>query len=126
MYDEKLNWNKVRLRQRNNLELRISGTQLKITRIHDSKFQTNAKVWSNLISNLESKAKIIMCGRIWYGSLILAVRNKNSHSNTRVPKISQISPTTQWHNYAHFWYSKVDLDWIGIYSKNLICRGVLL
>jgi hypothetical protein len=102
---------------RNILELRISCAQLKITRIHDSEFQTNAKVWSNLISNLESKAKVIMCGRIWYGGLILAVGNKIPNSNTKVPKFSQISPLIQWHNYAHFWYSKVDLDWIGTCSK---------
>jgi hypothetical protein len=57
-------------------------------RIHDSKLKTNAEVWSNLIFNLESKAKVITCGRIWYGGHILAVGNKNSHSNTRVPKFS--------------------------------------
>jgi hypothetical protein len=39
------------------------------------------------------------------------------------PKISQISPVTQWHNYAHFWYSKVDLDWIGTSSKISFAGG---
>jgi hypothetical protein len=86
-------------------------------RIHDSKWQTIADVWSNLIFNLESKAKVITCGRIWYGGHILAVGNKNSRSNTRVLKFSNFSPATQWHNYAHFWYSKVDLDGIGTCSK---------
>jgi hypothetical protein len=80
MYDEKLNWNEVRLRQRDILELRIPCAQLKITRIHDSKFQTNAKVWSNLISNLESTAKVIKCGEFGTRGHILAVGNKNSHS----------------------------------------------
>jgi hypothetical protein len=114
---------KVRLGQRKIPRLRISCTQLKTMRIHDSKLQTNAEVWSNLIFNLESKAKVITCGRIWYGGHILAVGNKNSHSNTRVPKFSKFSPATQWHNYAHFWYSKVALNWIRICSKNYICRG---
>jgi hypothetical protein len=86
MYDEKLNWNKVRPRQRNILELRSLCAQLKITRIHDSQFQTNAKVWSNLISNLESKVKVITCGRIRYGGSYSGGEDKNSHSNTRVPK----------------------------------------
>jgi hypothetical protein len=82
MYDEKLNWNKGSTRATQHAlssRLRVFMT---------SKFRTKAKVWNNLISNLESKAKVITCGRIWYGGLILAVRNKNSHSNTRVPKIS--------------------------------------
>jgi hypothetical protein len=100
-------------------------TQRKTTRIHDSNVHTNAKVWSNLISNLESKAKVITCGEFGTGGHILAVGNKNSHSNTRVPKFSKFSPATQWHNYAHFWYSKVDLDWIGTCSKNCIFRGRL-
>jgi hypothetical protein len=95
----KLNWNKSSTRQRKILGLRISSAQLKTTRIHDSKFQTNANVWNNLISNLQSKAKVITCGRIWYGGLILAARNKSSHSNTRVSKFSQISPTTQWQKF---------------------------
>jgi hypothetical protein len=67
MYDEKLNWNKSSTWASNSLELRISCAQLKIMRIHDSKFQTNAKVWSNLISNLESKAKAITCGEFGTG-----------------------------------------------------------
>jgi hypothetical protein len=88
MYDEKPNWNKSSTQGNCNiLELRISCAQLKTTRIHDSNVHTNAKVWSNLISNLESKAKVITFGRIWYGGLILAVVNKIPNSNTRVPKI---------------------------------------
>jgi hypothetical protein len=88
MYDEKPNWNKSLTRgNRSILELRISCAQLKTERIHDSNVHTNANVWSNLISNLESKAKVITFGRIWYGGLILVVVNKNSNSNTRVPKI---------------------------------------
>jgi hypothetical protein len=78
---------KFDLGNHNILELRISCAQLKITRIHDSKFKTNAKVWSNLISNLESKAKVITCGGIWYGGLILAVGNKNSQLKHQSPKI---------------------------------------
>jgi hypothetical protein len=126
MYDEKLNWNKSSTRATQDFRTKDFMCSAQDHEDHDSKFQTNAKVWNNLISNLESKAKVITCGRIWYGGLILAVRNKNSHSNTRVPKFSQISPTTQWHNYAHFWYSKIDLDWIGICSKNFICSVMLL
>jgi hypothetical protein len=64
---------KVGLRQRNILELRMWCAQPKTTRIHDSNVHTNAKIWSNLISNLELKAKVITCGRIWYEGLILAV-----------------------------------------------------
>jgi hypothetical protein len=61
-------WRKTQLEQKFDcLELRILCAQLKTTRIHDSKLQTNAKVWSNLISNLESKAKAITLGRIGYG-----------------------------------------------------------
>jgi hypothetical protein len=110
----KPNWKKVDSGNCKILELRISCAQLKITRIHDSKFPTNAKVWSNSISNLESKAKVITCGRIWYGGLILVVVNKNSQLKHQSPKNSQILPTIQWYKYAHFWYSKVDLYWIGI------------
>jgi hypothetical protein len=73
--------------QHNILKLRILCTQLKTTRIHDSKFQTNAGVWSTLISNLGSKAKVITCGRIWYGGLILAMGNKNSQLKHQSPKI---------------------------------------
>jgi hypothetical protein len=73
--------------------------------------------------NLESKVKFITCGKIWYRGLILAVGNKNSQLKYQGPENSQILPATQWHNYAHFWYSKIDLDWIGTYSKNFICRG---
>jgi hypothetical protein len=91
--------------------------------IHDSKLQTNAKVWSNLIFNLESKAKIITCGRIWYGGHILAVGNKNSQLKHQSPKISQISPVTQWHNYAHFWYSKIDLDGLEYARKIAFSEG---
>jgi hypothetical protein len=124
MYDEKLNWNKSSTWASNILELRFFYVlNSRLRWFMTQKFQTNTKAWNNLISNLESKAKVITCGKIWYGGLILAVGNKNSHSNTRVPKISQISPTTQWHSYAHFWYSKVDLDWVGIDSKNCIFRG---
>jgi hypothetical protein len=108
------------------LRLRISCAQLKTTRIHDSSLQPNAGVWSNLIFNLESKAEVITCGEFGTGGHILAVGNKNSHSNTRVPKSSKFSPATQWPNYAHFWYSKVDLSWIGTSSKNFICRVMLL
>jgi hypothetical protein len=105
--------------------LRISCAQLKTMRIHDSKLQTMAGVWSKLLSNLESKANVITCGRIWYRGLILAVGNKNSQLKHQGPKNPQISTTTQWPNYAHFWYSKVELDWIRICSKNCICRGML-
>jgi hypothetical protein len=55
---------KVRLGVIQYSRIKNSCTQLKTTRIHDSKFQTNAKVWSNLITNLESKVKVIRCGRI--------------------------------------------------------------
>jgi hypothetical protein len=116
MHDEKNSiGTKVRLGQRNILEIRISCAQLKTTRIHDSKVHYKAKVSSHWISKLESKAKVITLGRIWYGDPILAVGNKNS----------QISQATQWPNYAHFWYSKVGLDWIGTCSKNYIFRGRL-
>jgi hypothetical protein len=54
----------------------------------------------------------------WWGTKI-------PKSNTRVPKFSQFSPGTQWNNYAHFWYSKVDLDWIGTCLKNYIFSGRL-
>jgi hypothetical protein len=67
MYDEKLNWNKVRLRQRKILRLRFSCAQLNTTRIHDSSLQTDAGVWSNLISNLESTAKVNTCGEFGRG-----------------------------------------------------------
>jgi hypothetical protein len=54
MYDEKLNLNKSSTRGNHNiLELRIPCAQLKTARIHDSNVHTNAKVSSNLISNLE-------------------------------------------------------------------------
>jgi hypothetical protein len=59
---------KLRLGQRKIPGLIISCTQLKTTRIHDSKLQTNAGVWSNLIFNLESKAKVITCGEFGTGS----------------------------------------------------------
>jgi hypothetical protein len=110
---------------RNILELRISCAQVKITRIHDSKFQTNAKVWSNLISNLESKAKVIMYERIWYGGSYPGGGEQKFPTQNQGPKVSQISPATQWHSYAHFWYSTVDLDWFGSCSKNYICKGIL-
>jgi hypothetical protein len=87
MYDENPTGQKFDSGNRNILELRISCAKLKITRIYDSKFQTNAKVWSNLISNLESQAKVVTCGRIWYGGLILAVGNKNSQFQHQSPKI---------------------------------------
>jgi hypothetical protein len=74
---------------------------------------------------LESKAKVITLGRIWYGGPIMALGNKNSQLKHPSPKNSQISPETQWHNYAHFWYSKVDLDWSGTCPKNSIFRGRL-
>jgi hypothetical protein len=70
--------------------LRISCAQHKAIRIHDSKLQTNAKVWSNLISNLESKAKAITLGRIWYRGPILVMGNKNSQLEHQSPKIFQI------------------------------------
>jgi hypothetical protein len=125
MYDEKLNWNKSSTWASNSLELRISCAQLKTARIHGSSVQTNAGVWSNLIFNLESKAKVITCGRIRTGSYSGGGEQKFPLKH-QSPKISQISPVTQWHNYAHFWYSMIDLDWIGICSKNFICRGMLL
>jgi hypothetical protein len=58
---------KVRLGQRNSLELRILCSQLKTTRIHDSNVHYNVKVSSHWISKLESKATVITLGRIWYG-----------------------------------------------------------
>jgi hypothetical protein len=95
MYDEKPNWNKSLTRgNRNILELRISCAELKTTRIHDSNVHTDAKVWSNLISNLEPKANVITFGRIWYGGLILAVVNKHSQLKHQSPKHSQILPVT--------------------------------
>jgi hypothetical protein len=96
MYDEKPNLNESLTRgNRNTLELRISCAQLKTVKIHDSNVHTNAKVSSNLISNLESKAKVITFGRIWYGGLILAVVNKNSQLKHQSPKTSQILLETQ-------------------------------
>jgi hypothetical protein len=123
MYDEKLNWNKVRLRQRKIPRLRISCARLKTTRIHDSKLQTKAGVWSNLVFNSESKAKFITCGKIWYGSYSGGGEQNVPTQTPRSQNFPKFSPATQWHNYAHFWYSKVDLDWIRICSKNYICRG---
>jgi hypothetical protein len=125
MYDENSIGTKVQLGQRKILGLRISCAQLKTTRIHDSSLQTDAGVWSNLIFNLESTAKANTCGEFGTGGHILAVGNKNPQLQTpEFQKFSQISLATQWHNYACFWYSKIDLDWIGIYSKNFICgRG---
>jgi hypothetical protein len=122
IYDEKLNWNKSSTWASNSLELRISCAQLKTTRIHGSSVQTNAGVWSNLIFNLESKAKVITCGRIRTGSYSGGGEQKFPLKH-QSPKISQISPVTQWHIHAHFWYSKVDLDWVRICSKNCIFRG---
>jgi hypothetical protein len=80
---------------RNILELRISCAQLKITRIHDSKFQTNAKVWSNLISNLESKAKVSRVEEFGTGSYSGDREQKFPTQTTRSKKFSQISPATQ-------------------------------
>jgi hypothetical protein len=61
--------------------------QPKTTRIHDSNVQTNAKVWSNLISNMELKAKVITCGEFGMGVLFWRWGTKIPNSNTRVPKI---------------------------------------
>jgi hypothetical protein len=110
---------KVRLGQRKILELRTSCAQLKTTRIHDSNVHTNAKVWSNLLSNLESKAKVITCGRIRTVSYSGGGEQKFPLKH-QSPKISQISQVNQRHNYAHFWYSQ---DWVRICSKNCIFRG---
>jgi hypothetical protein len=69
--------------------------QLKTARIHDSNMHYHAKVWSNLISNLESKAKVITFGKFWYGVPILAVVNKNSQLKHQSLKNSQILPATE-------------------------------
>jgi hypothetical protein len=110
---------KVRLGQRKILGLIISCAQLKTTRVHDSSLQTNAGVWSNLIFNLESKAKVNTCGEFGTRGSYSGGGEQKFPLKHQSPKIPQISPVTQWHNYAHFWYSKIDLDWIGICSKKI-------
>jgi hypothetical protein len=124
MYDEKLNWNKSSTWESKILGLRISCAQLKTTRIHDSSLQTNAGVWSNLISNLESTAKVNTCGEFGRGSYSGGEEQKFPLKH-QGPKIFQISPTTQWHN-AHFWYSKADLDWVEYARKITFAEEILL
>jgi hypothetical protein len=95
MYDEKPNWNKSSTRgNRNILELRNLCAHIKTVRIHDSNEPSNAKVSSHLISNLESKAKVITFKIIWYGGLILVVVNKNSQPKRQSPQNSQILSET--------------------------------
>jgi hypothetical protein len=55
---------------------------------------TNAKVWSNWISNLESKANVNTLGQILVPGFVLAVVNKNSQLK-RQSQNSQILPATQ-------------------------------
>jgi hypothetical protein len=126
MYDENSIGTKVGLRQCNILELRVSCAQPKTTRIHDSKLQPNAGVGAIWYSTWTQKLRLSRVEEFGTGSYSGGGEQKSPTPNTRVPKFSQISPATQWHNYACFWYSKIDLDWIGICSKNFICRVMLL
>jgi hypothetical protein len=48
---------------------------------------------------------------------------KNSQLGTYDPKNFQFLVATRWDYCAHFWYAKVDLDWIGTCSKNSIFKG---
>jgi hypothetical protein len=116
---------KLRLGQCNILELRISCAEPKTMRIHDSKLQPNAGVGAIWYSTWNLKLRLSRVEGFGTGVLFWRWGTKIPNSNTRVPKFSQISPAAQWHNYAHFWYSKVDLDWIGTCSKICIFRGRL-
>jgi hypothetical protein len=58
---------------RNILEIRISCTQLKTVRIHDSNAHSKSKVSSNLISDSESKVEVNTSVRIWYRGFVLTV-----------------------------------------------------